>query len=45
MEKVFPYDCVKKETLQVIQRFLGNDRFEEFIKNRGLPVLMKHGCY
>lgn len=44
LEKAFTADTVKLETLQVIEKCLGEIQFKQFV-DKVLPVLMRHGCY
>jgi hypothetical protein len=44
LEKAFTADTVKLETLQVIDKCLGEIQFKQFV-DKALPVLMRHGCY
>ena len=45
LDKAFQTDTVKLETLKVLQKSLGAEVFYNFVNDKALPVLMRHGCY
>ena len=44
LQRAFQTDTVKQETLEVIEKAFGKQKFEQFVE-KAIPILMQHGCY
>ena len=44
LEEAFGQDTVKVETLQVIQKAMGDQKFAKFVEEKLIEILMARGC-
>jgi hypothetical protein len=42
--KIFATDSVTKETMEVLRKAMGGNKFNEFME-KALPTILQHGCY